>query len=238
MKIVIIEDSAEDAKLLKQTLEEYAKKNGQKMSVASYPCPGDYLKAGIEKPDALFLDIDMPGMSGMEFAKKIRAENDETIIVFVTNMVQYALDGYSVDVTDFLLKPVTYAGVERGMKKVLSRLGKRKAFLVPISDVTGKTLKYLSAADIQYVESSGHKVIYHTINGDITEWSRLQNMEEKLPADSFARSHVSFLINLDKVKSLDGDTVTLKDGAANLPVSRSQKKNFYARLAKYLGEKR
>lgn len=232
--ISIVEDSKKDADALESQLARYALKTGDDFLIDKFDDPRAFLQKIPSETDALFLDIDMPSMSGMQLARKIRETNKDVIIVFVTNMLQYAVDGYSVSALDFLIKPVNEQSVMRTMNKVIETLESREARSISIKNSRDGRVMLVSAADIYYVEINRHRIVYHTKNGELHDWGSLDEIQDKLPKKTFSRCHVSFLVNLKYVSQIEKDSVTA--GGDRLPMSRSQKKNFCADLAKYLGK--
>ena len=232
--ITIVEDSKEDADALEMQLAAYARETGTETAIAKFADPLAYLQNIPPQTEAIFLDIDMPAMSGMQLAHKIRETDKNVIIVFVTNMLQYALDGYAVSALDFLIKPINYQSVLRTMNKVTETLSSREEKSISIKNSVDGRVIMVSASDIFYVEINRHRVIYHTKLGELVDWGSLDVIQSKLPAKIFARCHVSFLVNLKYVSQIEKDTVVV--GKDRLPMSRSQKKNFCADLARYLGK--
>ncbi len=236
LNIVIVEDDDGDAELLTNLLDECARGSGTEISVLRFSDPLQFFDGCPKNADAVFLDICMPGLSGMDAARKIREVNSRILIVFVTNMVQYAVEGYSVQASDFIVKPATEVSVSRVLKKItdLTEMNTDRHFTIKDS-VSGNMCR-LRLKDILYVEVSLHKLTWHTTGGIINDWGTLDSVQEKLPGKMFSRSHVSYLVNLEHVDRLNRDSVIV--GGETIPVSRSQKKNFYADLARYLGERR
>ena len=102
LKVVLIEDNAEAAETLLEYLQRYASKNGISLSSARFRNAFDFLEAYAYDADVLFFDIEMPGMNGMEAAKKVREKDTKAMIVFTTNLAQYAIEGYSVNAFDYI----------------------------------------------------------------------------------------------------------------------------------------
>lgn len=172
----------------------------------------------------------------MDAARKLRERHSKVIIVFVTNMVQYAVEGYSVQASDFIVKPANAASVSRVMDRVTVLADNNSDKTISVKDAVSGSISMLRVGDIYYVEVSLHRLTWHTIAGNIADWGTLDSVQSKLPTKVFSRCHVSYLVNLEHVKEVKKDQVTV--GNDVLPVSRSQKKKFYADLATYLGERR
>ena len=236
LNIIIVEDDDGDAKLLADLLDECARGSGAEISVRRFSDSQRFFAECPEDADVVFLDICMPGLSGIDAARKIRETNSRIIIVFVTNMVQYAVEGYSVQASDFIVKPATEVSVGRVFKKVAALAEMNINKQLTIEDSVSGNVSRVELKDILYIEICRHKLTWHTKNGNISNWGTLDSVQEKLPKKMFSRSHVSYLVNLEHVGKLAKDSVTVGDEI--LPVSRSQKKIFYADLARYLGERR
>lgn len=111
MRVGIVDDEAAARADIHAALDRYAEENGVSLSVEEYPGAGAFLAARNNSYDILFLDIDMPGMSGMELAESLRLTGSAVSIIFCTNLEQFAVDGYKVSATGFLVKPVPLPAV-------------------------------------------------------------------------------------------------------------------------------
>lgn len=123
--IAIVEDSRLDRSLLCEYIERYAKENGEICKISEYENAVNFLTGYKPVFDAVFLDIQMPYMDGMQAAKKLRELDPEVALVFITNMSNFAVHGYSVNAVDFVVKPVVYLNFAAMFAKVL-RLAKKK----------------------------------------------------------------------------------------------------------------
>ena len=155
----------------------------------------------------------------------------EVILIFITNMAQYAIRGYSVGALDYVLKPVPYFAFSQQLMKAVTRLEKRaKRYLtVPVEG----GLRRLDTASIYYLESEGHRVHFYTDEGDFSAPGALKTFEEKLAACPFARCNSGYLVNLAQVRELRQSTVQV--GPCELQVSRPKRKAFLAALTDYIG---
>lgn len=236
MRIAIVEDEKKEAELLEKLLCDYADKHGYTFFVTAFGEPLSFFEKFNSDYDIVFLDICMPGMTGMDAAKRLREMKSEVCIVFVTNMLQYAVEGYSVQASDFLVKPVNATAVGRVMDRITKSLERKGDVTITVRDSTSGRVCVLKMNEIYYVEISRHRLTWHTTHGEIADWGSMEAVRSKLSAKIFSRCHVSYLVNLQHVKETKKDTVVV--GNEILPVSRSQKKSFYADLAAYLGEDR
>ena len=181
--------------------------------------------------DLVLLDYEMPGMNGMETAKALRKMDAAVILIFVTNLTQYAIMGYEVDALSYILKPVNRFDFALKMSKAIARTAKRGEESVVIKTV--RETHSVRIAAIQYVEADGHNMVYHTTEGVFSEYGTLKDTEKKLNKDYFVRCNRCFLVNMRFVASVKEDTVFIGQDA--LQISRSQKKAFLNALTVYIG---
>ena len=180
--------------------------------------------------DIILLDIEMKHIDGMTTAEKIREMDHEVVIIFITNMTQDAIRGYSVDALDYVLKPVAYFAFTQRLERAISRMKRREDRFLTIVFRGGA--RKIKIHDIYYIEVQDHDIIYHTANGDFTVSGSLINVESKLKDEGFFRCNKCYLINLNHVEGM-------KDGCAivaGVPVtiSRSKKRDFLEILSSYM----
>jgi DNA-binding LytR/AlgR family response regulator len=181
--------------------------------------------------DIVLMDIELPSINGMETAKALRRLDSFVLLVFVTNMVQYAVSGYEVDALNYILKPVNRFDFALKMNKAISRTAKRTEESVQIR--AGKDLYMLPVAAIRYLEVDGHYIVYHTTEGDYSEYITLKEAEKKLDKPYFVRCNRCYLVNLKYVAAVRDDVVQV--GRDELLISRPQKKAFLNALAVFIG---
>lgn len=230
--IAVVEDDAAAAQLLQDYFARYGESTGDAFHVTVFPSGEKFLFHYKPVYDALFLDVGLPGMNGMETAERFRELSADTVLVFVTNMAQYAIRGYEVAAFDFLLKPVTYSFFAMKLQRVVKKLASQKSSELIISLADGK--RRISSSQIRYVEISSHTMIYHTAEGTFVSYGTLKELEEKLNPERFVRCNNCYLVNLDCVVGLNSHSVTLND-QTELAVSRQKKKQFVQALNAYCG---
>lgn len=181
--------------------------------------------------DVIFLDIEMPMLNGMEIAKSIRKQDENVKIIFITRMANYAINGYEVNAVDFIVKPLSYFDFAFKFKKCISLINKDNSKKDKIFIKDGDSLKSVSISDILYIEVYNHTIIYHLLNEEIETRGSLSKIEEDLKEYPFARSSASQLVNIDKIKKVNSDTILLVDGE-KLSLSRLKKKDFLQTILK------
>ena len=121
ISIAVLDDCAREADNIKRLVVDSADVTGGDVRVDVFTEGADFLENFKNDYDIVFLDIEMPGFDGMTIAKKIRARNSDCCIIFVTNMPQYAIDGYTVDASGYILKPIKTTDFRNTLKKAVNR---------------------------------------------------------------------------------------------------------------------
>ena len=232
-RIAIVEDEQEEYERLNGMIARYGEENdGSEFQTTWFSDGQSFLSKNTEEYNLLFLDIQMPGVNGMELAKEIRKRDRQVLIVFVTNMAQYAIEGYDVQAYDFILKPLNYCSFSMKFKRICNKLGHdvRDAQIMLVSGATKKRVKI---AAITYIEVSGHNLFIHMTDGDFRMRGSISDMEKRLAAYHFVRCNVCYLVNLKHIDELRGDFVVV-DGS-ELRISYSKKQAFLNEFAMYMG---
>ena len=231
-EVLIIEDSQDEAAALQSLLGHYGESNGVTLNVTTYDRADDFISSGRDF-DLIFMDIDLPGIDGMEAAHLLRSYDEVTPLIFVTNLSQYALKGYEVNALDFLVKPVTYYDLSLRMRRALRIADLNRHDTITLR-LRGE-LRVIPLSELSYIELSGHNLVYHLISGEeISTRQTIASVEEELSAGPFLRISSGCLVNMNRITGMRGSTLTMRDGTM-LPVSRSRKKTVMIDLARYLG---
>ncbi|WP_171037968.1 LytR/AlgR family response regulator transcription factor [Dyadobacter luticola] len=183
-----------------------------------------------EPIDLIFLDIQMPQLSGLEFLQSL---SKPPLVILVTAYEQYALDGYTFQVVDYILKPFRFERFLKACNRanelfllqqsaLSSPAEKPSDFFVPVEYSQVKIV----TSDIKYIEGLGDyiKIYLTTANKPILTRMSIKAIEQKLPASSFARIHKSYLIALQKVTAIKRDTICI--GEKELPIGETYKENI------------
>lgn len=232
VRAVIAEDNPSDAARLRGYLDRYSEEHGTLFSVRAYPDAVSFTEKYEPGSDIIFMDIEMPDMNGMEASRRVRMYDRDVIIIFVTNMAQYALKGYEVGAFDFIVKPVSYGDFSFKLTRALEKL-ERSGGGVSIMARTRRGVFKVEAAETKYVEIADHSLIYHTVKGDVTATGHLYEIEPILLGAGFVRCNRCYLVNLRYVEYAEDNTVSLGDGVV-LQISRNRRKEFYDALTSYM----
>ena len=229
--VAVVEDEQTCAQTLQAHLARYSQETGTAFTVQVFQNALAFLNDTRTSYDIVFMDIEMPHQNGMEAAAEMRRLNSESVLIFVTNMAQYAIRGYEVDAMDFLLKPVPYEVFAFKLPKALARAEKHRRNEIQLRLKSG--IVRMAVSDILYVQVEQHRMFYHTSAGVQETWGTLQQAEETLKSFGFARCNSYSLVNLRCVTRVADNSVYLNGEA--LPLSRGKKKQFLQELTQYLG---
>ena len=233
VRIAIVEDDITYSEQLREYLKRYESEFSESFDISTYFDGDEIVEDYHSQFDIILMDVEMSFMDGMSAADEIRKVDREVVIIFITNMAQYAIKGYAVEALDYILKPVSYFAFSQRLSRAINRMKKReeKSVVIPIKGGTAR----VAVSSIYYIESQGHDIIYHTSEGDYVSYGTMKDTEEALGQIHFFRGSKWFLINLQQVEGLSDGCAKLK-GGKTLPLSRGRKKAFMEALAQYWGE--
>ena len=230
IQIALVEDDANYVSELKGYLKEYETERAEKIEVTVFSDGEDIVSEYKGEFDIILMDVEMRFMDGMTAAEKIRELDTEVIIIFITNMPQYAIQGYKVDALDYVLKPVSYFAFTQRIERALSRLPQKKTNFLMIGGRNG--VAKLDVSTIYYIEVQNHELIYHTTKGNYSMNGSMKEVEGILDKNQFFRCHRCYLINLEYVDWFQGSDVQVHSEI--IQVSRSRKKAFMDALNNYM----
>lgn len=224
----------DDEKLARTLLEEYISKFPQLEITAQCKNPMEAIEVLQEAPvDLMFLDIQMPELTGIEFLKTLQ---HKPVVIFTTAYSEYALEGYQLDVIDYLLKPFSFERFSKAVNKAIEYIKlmdarkdgvkKPEEEFIPVH-ADYKTYKVM-LDDIEYIEGLKEYVSYFTKEKRIIALESLKRLEQILPPDRFLRIHRSYIVPMRKIKAVEGNQVDI--GGKKLPIGRSYKDEVMQRV--------
>ena len=180
-----------------------------------------------ETVDLIFLDIQMPNMTGIELVKSLEQLPQ---IIFITGSSQHAIEAFEYDVVDYIMKPVSYArflkAVKKAQKAHKSKKNTSKTDSIYIK--VNSSLMKIDAKEIEWIEANGDYVTVNTTSKSYTVYSTLNGIESKLPPNDFLRIHRSYIVRIDKITAIDDYIVMINK--KDIIVSKTYKKELMKRL--------
>ena len=184
--------------------------------------------------DLIFLDIQMPKLTGVDFMKNASAL---PAVIFTTAYPEYAIEGYELDVLDYLLKPISYNRFLKSALKAQEYLGLKIRNEVASSHEfffikCNQKIERIKMNDVLYIEGMSNYIIVHTLQRKYISYLTSKSIEEQLPHNLFVRIHKSFLVAVNSIDSIEGNEV--KVGISTLPISKSHKDDVMNRIGNRL----
>lgn len=234
-QIAIVEDDDEAAATLAEYVARYGREFSHEFNVVRFETAVQFSSAK-RNFDLVFMDIDLPGINGMEAAGLMRTYDEQTPIIFVTNLAQYAVRGYEVDALDFIVKPVSYYHFSMRMDKAMRAMQRNAHRSISITTRAG--VQVIPLNDLIYVETVNHDLVYHLAGVTPEENPRirgsLSKFEEQVAGGSFLRISSGCIVNMDHVRMVQAGTLRMSNGEA-LYASRAQKRTVLETFTDYLG---
>ena len=218
--IGVCDDLAEERYQLSRMIQAYARKRSLSIRLHLFSSGSELLES-CRAPisfQVIFLDIYMPGLSGMETARQLRKAGVEAALIFATTSVDHGMDGFAVHASDYLVKPFQDADVEQALDWCLENL---PASLRSLS-VYAEGEKYeIPLSSISYIEVLGHQSHLHLAGGrEVVTRQGLDKLEAAIDSVDFLRCHRSFLVNMNQIQGLEQNNFKLSSGA-RVPISFS-----------------
>lgn len=230
--IAVVEDEPLFVQQLQEYIRQYEKERKKEIKITVFSDGQDIAEDYKGEYDIILMDIQMRFMDGMTAAERIRELDHEVIIMFITNMIQYAVRGYEVDAMDYVVKPVEYFAFSQKLDKAIGRMKKKIQSCVTVLTESG--VKKLDISDIYYIESQGHYVRYKTEKDEFISRTTLKELGDVMCGHGFFRCSKGYLVNMKHVDGISGGDCIIR--GEQIPISRNKKKEFMEILIQYIGE--
>ena len=232
ISVAVIDDDEKQLNIIKSHFASAEETSEHKFKVDYFTDGLSFFEKFRDDYDILMLDIEMPLLDGVTLAKKIRQTGSRCSIIFITNMPQYAIEGYEVEATAYILKPIKLINFTEAVKRALKRVSAQHTESANIVLSGRSGIKSIASADVYYIEAMGHNIIFHTLDGEYNDRTTLNGLEEKLKEANFARCNSCYLVNLKFVDDISNNTVTVN--GKELIISRNKKKTFIEKYMEYI----
>ena len=231
LRIALVDDNEEDLSLIRSYLDRYFAEEPREYAVTSFADGEDLLLREVGTFDVVYLDVEMRWSNGIDIARSIREKDRDLVILFVSRIAQYAVEGYSVDALDYLLKPVGYEAFAVKLRKALRHIESRSARRIRLSQ--GGDYRWVSTDEIRYVEAFGHNLLYHTTDGEFRTTDTIGAATEPLRPLRLPQCSPLCLAGPRRAPAAAGDALLL--GQERISISRRRRKELVDALLRYHG---
>lgn len=222
LNIAICDDEKIEVELLNTYVKNWAKRNRIKLEIEFFYSGEsfEFQWQADKSYDILLLDIEMPGINGVELAKRIRKKDDQLDIIFITAIPDYIGEGYDVSAINYLIKPIREEKLYECLDRSIEDIGRDKKTI--LIDADGDIIR-INQEDIVYIESISHEIEINTIKDKYITRKNIGVIEKELDKGAFVRCHRSYIVGLKHIKKITKKNVEIDSGHL-VPVSRRQYK--------------
>lgn len=171
--------------------------------------------------DLLFLDIEMPGINGIDL---LRSLTNSPKVIFTTAYERYAMDGFELEVLDYLLKPISFERFLKSANKAFDYFNAKASLQTYLFVKTDRSLEKVIISEILFIEAMENYIRIHTAEKKLLVHSTMKAFHDKLPASKFIQPHKSFLVNIDQVNAVMGNLIII--GSQEIPISKYKKEDI------------
>ncbi len=233
LSVALTDDDPSFLDTLSSYLEKYAREHGVSFHISRFTNGYDLLESK-ESYDIVFLDIQMPGINGLDLARKLRKIDENFLLIFITQFGNLAVKGYEVDALDFLIKPLNYFEFKVKFEKAYRIYQRKQSETILLTDKEGNVHR-MRYGEIRYIEVSGHNVLVHTEKGVIEVYGSLKKILSELGSDNFMQINRFYLVNLEFVTEVNVKESLVYLGNEKLQISRRKMKDIVEALSRLAG---
>lgn len=231
INIAICDDEKVQVELLENYVNNWARLKNRKVTIEKF-YTGDafYFNWSMDKRhEILLLDIEMPGISGVELARKLRQEDEIINIIFITAITDYIGEGYDVSAINYLIKPIKEDKLYECLDRAVEKIPQKENWI--LIEEEGEIIK-IKEKDIFYIESFSHTIEINTLNEKYTIRKNIGLMEKELNGELFLRCHRSYIVSLLHIKTISREEIELDNGDT-IPLSRRRYKEVNMKFINY-----
>lgn len=229
--IAIVEDEEVFSLQLQQFLNQFQEENNVRFKISVFKDGAEIINNYQKIYDIILLDINMPEINGMQAAEIIRQQDNNVVLMFITNMASYAIKGYEVGALDFVMKPINYYTFSIKMNRAVKRAQQkaRQHILLTLPD----GVKKFHISEILYVEVQNKMLHYHTVDEEYIVRGTMQSVEQMLAPYPFVKCNHWYIVNLMHVSEIKNNIAVV--GGYELEISRRNRTMFLKALTEYIG---
>lgn len=231
-RIAVVEDDPLFMAQLEDYIQKYQAESGETFQVVSFSDGESILDKYSASYDLILMDIQMKLINGLDAAKKIRKVDKRVVIIFVTNSIQHAMHGYSVNALDYIVKPVNYFRFSQMMKRAIEVAAEDENEKYILLHTKTGTIVKMTLKQIYYIESRHHYLVYVTKQGEYTVRGVLADCGVALAPHGFFHLQKSFVINMKMVEQIKLDSCIIH--GTEIVISRTKKREFMQEILKYM----
>ena len=231
MRVAIVDDEAEVRKELSDYLHRFQEESGVELEAVPFASADAFLAGYTMGWNIIIFDIDMPGINGMDAARRIRETDRAVTIMFMTNLAQYAIAGYEVDASDYILKPIDYYDFSMKFHRTVEKAAHKIEHVIQIKTAEG--IRRVHVTKILYVEVLSNYLHIHTEDGrTYVTRGNMQTAAGILSKYAFVRCHRSYMVNLRHVERVLNSEITV--AGQTLPVGRAFRDDVKHRYMQFI----
>lgn len=223
IRVAVVDDDPAFCRKEADLVRSCGQERGEALEVDTFCSSIVFLQKFTAQYDIVVTDAVMRGYSGIETARHVRLLDPDCLILFVASTPKYAVSGYQVNALSYLLKPLSETAFRNELGKALQIVRRRKEPAIILQE--GTSYYRVPLNTITYIESKRHRITVHTDMTDIAVTTTLAALQARLEPSGFHRINSYYLVNMDRVRAIDGAECVLDTGA-ELNISRSRKKGF------------
>lgn len=233
-RIAVCDDEPEILKLISVYLSQIEKETKNKFEIFYYSSAENLIKTMPRDIQIVLLDIGMSPITGMEAAHQLRAENLDFTLIFISSMIEYALEGYDVHAFAFLDKPIRYPALCHQLEAAFRKIDKEQYCPPCLVIETIYGMESVDLSKLIYAEVYQHETSFVFSNERKTSMMSLSEVESQTKYHGFFRCHKSYLVNMRQISKISTNTITLTTGET-IPVSKYRRKDFLGTYARFMG---
>ena len=230
IRIALVEDDKQMTLELIEVTQRFFKENNVKSEIYTFANAEDFLCDFKNNYNLILMDIDLPNMDGMNAVQHLRETKSDTMVIFVTSLAQYAIEGYKVNAFDFVVKPVQYYNFALTLKRALKSLLVQSEKSIIINNKS--FMQKIDISNLKYIEVINHNLVFHTVNNNIEIRGTLSTYVHQLKDYDFVLCNRCYLVNLKFVSRVTTEYVII--GEEKLILSKSRRTDFISAINAFI----